>query len=178
MGIVSEIGGFLVAGGGGGILGLVGSGVNRFMKHKETKTANAHALSMAEIETAKDNRRHEHEVKLHALNIEAMQAETEREVMVTRERGSWEGLTASHATAAVEAQNFKGSIWVENLKGATRPVMSFLLWVIVSFIYSLAPNELRLIIGESVVFCASASTLWWFGDRAPNYKHVPMGGPL
>ena len=187
MGIISEFGGLLVSGAGGGLLGLFGSGLNRVMGYFEKKADRAHDLKMAEIEEKTDNRRaaleerkenrkHEHVLKLHELNLAAQKGETEREFMLMREAGSWRGLEASHATAKAEAENFNGSVWVENYKGITRPNITYLLWVIVAALFVWAGTESRAEIISSAIFCATAATVWWFGDRAPKYKQMLASG--
>lgn len=186
MGIISEIGGIMVSGGAGGLFGIFGSFLNRGMSYFEKRADRQHQIEMAAIneqadlrragiEAKKSERDHEHLVKLHELNLEAQKGETEREVMVMRESGSWRGLEASHETARAEAENFEGSTWVENYKAVTRPNLSYALWVLAGIIFCFSPADVRLEMGQAVVFCATAATLWWFGDRAPKYKQMPSG---
>ena len=178
MGILSGVTDFLVSGAGGGLLGLLGSGVNRFMAFKERAQKHEHDLALAEIETNKDNRRHAHEVALHKMNLEQSRAETEREVLVAREAGSWKAFEASHKTAATEAENFNGSEGVENYRATTRPNLTYLLWLIVLIAFFFVDSDARLQIIAAAIFCATASTTWWFGDRAPKYKNLALVGPV
>lgn len=187
MGVLSGVADLLSAGASGGILGILGSGVNRVMKFKEREQQHKHDLQMAGIDERADNRRaaiserederlHKHELALHDLNLKNMKAETEREVLMTREAGSWKAFEASHNTAAVEAENFDGSQWVEDYKAATRPSLTFALWLIVLIAFFFVGDAERGEIIKAAIFCATASTLWWFGDRAPEYKQIATGG--
>jgi len=175
MGIWNELGTVLAAGGGGGILGLFGSIVNRGMSYFERKEDRKHELALAALEEAKDNRRHAHEVALHQLNIETLGKETEKEVLIAREAGRWQGLEASHASTERANENFKGSVWVEDMKGATRPFITLLLWVLVLVVFFFVPSEAKVTIISVVIFCAATATTWWFGDRAPDYKQLSVG---
>ena len=168
MGILAEAGTLLVAGGGGGIFGIIGSGIKRVFAFKEREQTHRHGMEMATVEEAKDNRRHGHEVKLHELNLQAAKVETEHELLVTTEAGSWAGMEASQNAEAVLAANFNGSKWVEDFRGATRPGQTFLLWLMVLIIFFFLPQEGREQVMMTILFCASAATLWWFGDRPPK----------
>lgn len=170
MGIIAEILGG--AAGFGGITGLVGGLANRFFAYREKEQAHKHALDLAKVETERDNRRHGHEVTLHELNLKALEQETEREIMVTREAGSWAALAVSQEAAAGLPKGAKESQFVTDTKGLTRPILTFALWVSVLVIFFFVDGEARQVIMAGAIYCATASTLWWFADRAPSYKDM------
>ena len=173
MGIVAEIFGAATT---GGITGLIGGLANRFFAYREKEQAHKHALDLAKVETERDNRRHEHEVILHDLNLKALEKETEREIMVAREAGSWDALAKSQAAQPQPLPGSKESQWVTNAKGITRPALTFLLWVSVLVIFFFVNSESRDVIMSGAIYCATAATLWWFADRAPAYKELTMRG--
>jgi len=46
-----------------------------------------------------------------------------------------------------------------------RPTLTLLLWLITAWIFARTQQSE---IASAAVFAATASTLWWFGDRAPK----------
>lgn len=135
----------------GGLFGLLGTAIGRVASFFERK-------QLFEQEQA----RWVHEVQLHELNMRAQAQETEAEMALIAQAGSWAGLEASlRADAAIG----KASLWVINILRLVRPVLTFLLWLITGWIF-LRTQDVRIV--EAAVFAATAATLWWFGDRAPR----------
>jgi hypothetical protein len=56
-------------------------------------------------------------------------------------------------------------LWVDAVRGLTRPVLTVLLWLIAGVIFTASDAEGRSAITETATFAATAATLWWFGDR-------------
>lgn len=135
----------------GGVFGLIGTAIGRvagFFERRQTfKQAQA---------------RWTHELELHKLQMQARLQETEMELALAAQKGSWQGLQAS---IDAEARIGKASLWVINVLRLVRPVLTLLLWVITGWIFSVTQNGS---IVEAAVFAATAATLWWFGDRAPK----------
>ena len=135
----------------GGVFGLIGTAVGRiagFFERRQTfKQAQA---------------RWAHELELHKLQMHARLQETEMELALAAQEGSWRGLQAS---IDAEAKIGTASLWVINLLRLVRPVLTLLLWLITGWIFSVTQNGS---IVEAAVFAATAATLWWFGDRAPK----------
>ncbi len=135
----------------GGLFGLVGTTIGRVAGFFER--GQKHTQEQA---------RWGHEYRLHELNMRARSQETEMELALAAQSGSWKGLEAS---IKAEASMGKASQWVVNILRLVRPVVTLSLWLITMMIFLHTQNEA---IVEAVVFAASAATLWWFGDRAPK----------
>jgi len=103
-----------------------------------------------------------HEYKLYELNMQARHQETELEIALTAQQGSWKGLEAS---IKAEAAIGKASLWVINVLRLVRPSITILLWVIATLIFFQTRDSAII---DAAVFAATAATLWWFGDRAPK----------
>lgn len=153
--------------GSGGLLGIVGSlfgAAGKYLTEKQRQ----------EFEIKK----WEHETKLLELQMEAKKVETEMELALVSQTGSWEGLTSSiqadQSVAGVHA-------FVNDLRALFRPFLTILLWAIGGWVfYEIVSNDGFLLkwINEmeikdlirymvySIFFCASTATTWWFGDRA------------
>lgn len=103
-----------------------------------------------------------HEYRLHELNMKARAQESEIEIELASQAGSWKGLEAS---IKAEASSGRASQWVINLLRLVRPCLTLILWLITAGIFVQTQNQA---IAEAAVFAATAATLWWFGDRAPK----------
>jgi len=135
----------------GGVFGIIGTAFGRFASFFEQKQA-----------FKQEEKRWGHELKLHELQMKADKQETEMELALAAQRGSWDGLKTS-----IEADLHIGaaSQWVINILRLVRPVLTLLLWLITGWIFSCTQNGE---IANAAVFAATAATLWWFGDRAPR----------
>lgn len=142
----------------GGLFGIVGTVLGRVAGYFEQKQ-----------NFAQEQARWDHELKLHELQMQARIEETEMELAIAAQQGSWKGLEAS---IRADAMIGKASLWVINLLRLVRPTLTLLLWVITAWIFHKTQNSG---IVEAAVFAVSASTLWWFGDRAP--KPTMASGP-
>lgn len=135
----------------GGLFGIVGTAIGRIAGYFERKQQHI-----------QERARWGHEYKLHELNMQARHQETELELALTAQQGSWAGLEASlKAEAALGA----ASQWVVNILRLVRPFITLLLWIITAAIFLLTKDKA---ITDAAVFAATAATLWWFGDRAPK----------
>ena len=92
--------------------------------------------------------------------------DTEMEIALAAQAGSWKGLEAS---MLADASIGKGSQWVINVLRLVLPSLTLLLWFITAWIFMTTQNGA---IVEAAVFAATAATLWWFGDRAPK-SNIP-----
>jgi hypothetical protein len=135
----------------GGVFGLIGTALGRVAGFFERRDENA-----------QEKARWGHEYRLHELNMKARAQESEIEIELAAQAGSWAGLKAS---ITAEASSGVASRWVINLLRLVRPSLTFLLWVITAGIFVQTQNQA---IAEAAVFAATAATLWWFGDRAPK----------
>jgi len=156
----------------GGLFGLLGTVAGRIIGAFERREARKDRA----LEMEHDIRRWAHERELHALQMQAQRQETEDELAIAATAGSYAGLAASlRADAMLNAPQ-----WVDAVRALVRPALTPLLWVAVFIVfYRTASNEARWIaeaeraeliayLVNSVVFAATAATLWWFGDRPPR----------
>jgi len=135
----------------GGLFGIIGSTLGRFAGYFEQRQ-----------QYVQERARWGHEYKLHELNMQSRHQETELELALTAQQGSWTGLEAS---LKAEAALGKASQWVINILRLVRPAITLLLWIITTMIF--LKTEDRAIV-DAALFAATAATLWWFGDRAPK----------
>ena len=135
----------------GGLFGLIGTTLGRVASFFERRDENA-----------QEKARWNHEYRLHELNMQARAQESEIELELAAQAGSWKGLEAS---IQAEAASGRASLWVINLLRLVRPSLTLLLWLITAGIFLQTQNQA---IAEAAVFAATAATLWWFGDRAPK----------
>ena len=144
----------------GGVFGIVRTVLGRVSGYFEKK-----------LGFKQEQARWLHEYKLHELQMQARQQETELELALAAQAGSWKGLEAS---IKAEAAIGRASQWVINVLRLVRPVLTLFLWVITAWIFHVTKNGA---IVEAAVFAASAATLWWFGDRAAK-PNVGLKAPL
>ncbi len=142
----------------GGAFGIIGTALGRIAGYFERKQEFRH-----------EQARWIHEYKLHELQMQARAHETEMELAITAQRGSWDGLKAS---IQADRTTGKASLWVINILRLVRPTLTLLLWLITGWIFAVTQNGS---IVEAAVFAATAATLWWFGDRAPKPPVKPHG---
>ena len=148
----------ILSGGATGLLGsLVSTGFKLFQGVQDRKEA-------AEVRA--------HELALQRLAIQTGQAETEAELAIAREESRREQLVASYRH---DAGTGRSSRWVVDILRLVRPVLTLALIALTAWIYfSLTEGGnvavLREYIVHTVIYTASASILWWFGDRALNRR--------
>jgi len=159
--------------GSGGVFGLVGSLIGSIGKHFQEKQRQDFL-----------QKEWEHETVLLRLNMEAKAQETEQELAIVSQQGSWAGLSES---IKADAAPVKVHIWVNDIKSLFRPFLTIMLWLVSGWIfYSLGKGgfDKWVTAGEtaglikymvySSFFSASTATTWWFGDRAlspPGHKN-------
>lgn len=142
----------------GGAFGIIGTALGRVAAYFERKQT-----------FEQEQKRWGHELQLHELQMRAKKQETEMELAIATQKGSWEGLKASidaDANIGIAAQ------WVINILRLVRPTLTLLLWLITAWIFTRTQDR---DIANAAVFAATAATLWWFGDRAPKPKPGFLG---
>ena len=135
----------------GGVFGVFGTALGRVAGYFERQQALKHEVL-----------RWGHEYKLHELQMAAQAQETELELALAAQQGSWQGLSES---IKAEASIGEASKWVINTLRLVRPLLTIMLWLITAWIFAVTQQGA---IVEAAVFAATAATLWWFGDRAPK----------
>ena len=147
----------------GGLFGLLGSVVGVFAKYKQEKQRQEWELQQQQ-----------YEMKLLEMQMKQRTQETEHELAIIAQEGSWQGMKSSQEFAMSSGET---SIWVNNLKSLFRPFLTLVLWILSLYLfYSLADDskmlspeevdELMRYMVYSIYFSASTATVWWFGDRA------------
>lgn len=104
-----------------------------------------------------------HEVRLHKLNLQAEQEETERELMIVEQ-----GANKEVAIAAYKHDTDTGtpSLWVTNVIKLMRPGLSlFLVLTTVLLFFTTTIVGLQVLIAQAIVFCTISVVTFWFGDR-------------
>lgn len=159
----------------GGLFGMVGTIGGRVLGFFEKKDDRKHELALMEFKS--DENKHDlivmglefkHEEKLHRINMDAAEQETESELALSASKGSWAGLAPSmlHDTNTGLADQ-----WVINFLRLVRPIITFALWFVVWVLVKMDADPS--FIGQAI-FAATAATLWWFGDRAPSQSEMKM----
>lgn len=151
---MEDIAGLAASAAGGGLFGLIGTALGRVTGYFEVRQRQAH-----------ERARWAHETALLDLQHKARAAETEAEAALAETAGSWAGLAASMEAEAAIGESYR---WVNAVRGLTRPLLTFALWLIAGGIWLGADAAGRSAITETAAFAATAATLWWFGDRGPS----------
>ncbi len=162
---LGELLGFGASVASGGLFGLLGSVVGVGAKYLQEKQRQAW-----------EREKWSHEQALLKLQMDARAVETEHELAILGQQGSWEGLAASHA-ARIALKDVH--TWVNDLRALFRPVLTVGLWVLAGWVFwEVVSGTLTQWMQEAdiadvirycvhtVFFSASTATVWWFGDRA------------
>ena len=153
----------------GGLFGLFGTVAGRVIGVFERRQTRADRAQDMAHEISRW--RHEHEMQL--LQMQARREETEDELAITATAGSYAGLSASLQADAV----LQAPVWVNAVRALVRPGLTPLLWVRGFLVFFRTASDAARCLAEadraqlvsyianSIVFAATAATLWWFGDR-------------
>jgi hypothetical protein len=121
--------------GSGGLFGLAGSLATTWMRLREKKVDNEHALKMAEV-TFKS----------------AEQVE------------SWKAFANSQAASAADMTE-KVDPWAANVRAVTRPALTLLLVIAAAIVAFKAPAEAQANAVQNIQILAGTAVAWWFGSR-------------
>lgn len=170
MEFLSDIFGLSASAASGGLFGFVGSVVGQVSKYFQEKQRQEW-----------EKKKWEHEESLLKLQMQSKQLETEAELAIIAQEGSFKGLETS-----IQDSSHSVSDWVSDLKGVFRPALTLILWALASFVFfeiinsvtdflsTKEKNELVKYMVYSIFFTACTATAWWFGDRAltpPQFKN-------
>lgn len=158
-----DIASILTAGGAGGVFGILGQIANRGIGIFE---AREHRKDLV-LSYEQEQKRWGHEADLLKLQMQAKQEETEQELSLADAKGAWEGFTASQTAESSIGHSYP---WVEAVRALTRPVLTLEAQVLLALVFfAVKGSERAELVGavvDTVTFTASASLLWWFGERA------------
>lgn len=140
----------------GGLFGLIGSLLGSALEIWKTKQANDFKL-----------KEWDHELALQELQMRARQEETEQEIHLAAEKGSWDGLVSSQQAMASERPSYA---WVDAFKSVTRPGITWMFVVYIGVLMVRLDGAAQLALLDALTFMAMTSISWWFGDRAPHQQ--------
>ena len=148
-----ELLGTVLTGGATGIIGSVIGKAFSFLDawQEEKKATNEHGRTLELLE----------------LQNKIGAEENEREMEITQAKIDADSRVASYGHDSMAGTS---SIWVVDLLRLVRPVLTFALIILVGILYFNAVPDGRATIEASVIYMASSSVLWWFGDRALRKK--------
>ena len=140
----------------GGITGVVGSVIGKAFSfldawQEEKKATNEHGRTLELLE----------------LQNKIGAEENEREMEITQAKIDADSRVASYSH---DSMGGASSVWVTDCLRMVRPVLTFSLILLVGILYFKAAQGGRATIEASVIYMASSSVLWWFGDRAMRKK--------
>lgn len=156
----------------GGIFGLVGSVFGSVFKYFKAKQD----MQFEQLRWA-------HEDKLLEMQMQAKIIESEHELAVVAQSGSWSALKESMAKLTAAGESYK---WVNAIKDLFRPFITTMLAILAYVIFYdlmqmfeasersalgmvFTPEqavELITYIVYSMIFASTTSLVWWFADRA------------
>lgn len=156
----------------GGLFGIVGSLVGAYVQYKNTQAER-------EFEQLK----WAHEDKLLEMQMQQKVQESEQELAIEAQKGSWSGLSESYVSERAGSENTYP--WVNAVRGLYRPFLTTLLICADMYIWhtlvsglSGGKSSLVELLGfqDSIelvsymvyahVFACTTAITWWFGDRA------------
>lgn len=158
---------------GGGLFGVAGALAGRIIGLFEIKERRRDQALANEHE----ERRWKQEHEMQLLQLQSRREETESELALAESAGSWSALGASYAAEAAIGATYQ---WVEAVRALVRPGLTLGLWcAVLAIFFHTASEQARWLAAtdrasalayliDSVVFAATAATLWWFGDRPPR----------
>jgi hypothetical protein len=136
---------FLGSAASGGILGGILSGVKMFAAYKQKKMDLAHEIAMA-AETRLNMDKE--------MELATIKGTIDMEIQETTD-------DSANLRSALEAESqISGtSQWVNDLRGSTRPILTYILAGIATVLQT-----------EEFVFMAMTAVTFWFGDRPPKKR--------
>ena len=140
----------------GGATGIIGSVIGK-----------AFSFLDAWQEEKKADSEHGRTIQLLELQNKLGAEESEREMEITQAKIDADSRVASYSH---DSMGGTSSGWVTDCLRLVRPVLTFSLILLVGILYFKAIPAGRATIEASVIYMASSSVLWWFGDRAMRSK--------
>jgi hypothetical protein len=130
--------------GSGGLFGMIGSLATTWMRLKEKKVDNEHALNLLDKQAA---------------SAEALAA--------------WSAFTASQSASASDMTE-KVSGWAANVRAVTRPALTLLLVLGAFIAVMITPDPAaKSNAAQSFQILAGTAVAWWFGSRMTSQMGAP-----
>ena len=138
----------------GGLLGLLGTGVNFALGYFQRKQEHAQRIESLRLEGE--------------LNA----AKTAGDVAVAREQGAAGAFVASQQAEANIGRSYK---WVEAVRALTRPGLTLLLVILATILRYSADAATKAYIDQNIIVTAVAAVTWWFGQRQLDRSTTSWG---
>ena len=145
----------------GGLLGLLGTGVNFALGFFQRRQEHAQRIEWA---------REERETL--ALQGQLAAAQTAGDLAVARERGAADAFTASLQAEARIGRSYR---WVDAVRALTRPGLTLLLVLLAAVLRYSADEATRAYIDQNIIVTAVAAVTWWFGQRQLDRQTTTFG---
>lgn len=145
----------------GGVLGLLGTGLNFALGYFQRKQEHAQRMAWA-VEQRETLR----------LQGELTAAQTAGEVAVARERGAADAFTASQQADSKVGSSYR---WVDAVRGLTRPALTLILLALTCIFYFNTDEATMSYIAQNVVVTSVAAVTWWFGQRQLDRSTTSWG---
>jgi hypothetical protein len=138
----------------GGVLGLLGTGINFTLGYFQRKQEHTQRIEMLRIEA----------------DVNA--AKVAGDVAVAREQGAAGAFVASQQAEANIGRSYP---WVEAVRALTRPGLTLLLVILATILRYSADDATRSYIDQNIIVTAVASVTWWFGQRQLDRSTTSWG---
>jgi hypothetical protein len=138
----------------GGLLGLLGTGINFALGYFQRKQEHAQRIESLRLEGE--------------LNA----AKTAGDVAVAREQGAAGAFVASQQAEANIGRSYK---WVEAVRALTRPGLTLLLVLLATILRYSADEATKAYIDQNIIVTAVAAVTWWFGQRQLDRSTTSWG---
>ncbi len=166
----------LLGAAGGGVTGLIGTGIHAWLRYGEAKRAQAHALAMREM----DLKEMEREAELAMRQVEAEATvrlhEAQQERLAAQDTADAQMRIASYQQ---DQARYGGGV-VDVIRGLMRPgitacllsmsiAIGWALWRLMGGLESLPGDVLLEILQtliDALIYLTTTAVVWWFGGRA------------
>jgi hypothetical protein len=138
----------------GGLLGLLGTGVNFALGYFQRRQEHAQRVEMLRLEA-----------DVHAARVAG-------DVAVAREQGAAGAFVASQQAEAQIGRSYR---WVEAVRALTRPGLTLLLVILATILRYSADTATRAYIDQNIIVTAVAAVTWWFGQRQLDRGSITWG---
>ena len=186
---------------GGGVTGLLGTGISKFVEFINQRRADKHEIEMARLEQETMRLEHEGKIKIAVeeseakKSVAATEADAEKYLADMKAlKASFDADRASYLTGKVEGTKFTSFVFtiIDGLRGSVRPLITYYIALVLtimawkvftiansiegSFTPEQAHDLLRQIL-SALIYIGTTVILWWFGTR-PTTKPPRVGaGP-
>lgn len=156
----------LTSAAGGGVLGIIGSGLKYVGNYFENKQ-----------KMAMEAQKNAHELQLIEKQSQLKVVELETEGRIASEKSASDIKLASYSVFTDMSNIYK---WAATIISLNRVIITWALWILTWWIAKQAIDmrgasiidgkDIMNQIVNNVTFCAALATTWWFGDRPPQTK--------